>query len=51
MTRRSVASPKERPCHKDSIEAIERGRLIEACDACPADALFVIEESGQQIVP
>ena len=29
----------------------DRGRLIEACDACPVDALTVWDGSGRQIVP
>ncbi len=30
---------------------IERERLIEACSVCPVDALQVIDERGQQVVP
>jgi ferredoxin len=30
---------------------IARERLIEACDACPVDAITVLAEDGQQIVP
>ena len=30
---------------------IDRGRLIEACEVCPVDALFVLDADGKQIVP
>ena len=32
-------------------EAVERERLLRACDACPVDAITVWDEAGQQIVP
>ena len=32
-------------------ETVERERLLEACDACPVDALTVWDETGRQIVP
>jgi ferredoxin len=32
-------------------EAVERERLLRACDACPVDAITVYDESGMQIVP
>lgn len=32
-------------------EAVERERLLRACDACPVDAITVYNESGVQIVP
>jgi ferredoxin len=32
-------------------EAVERERLLRACDACPVDAITVYDESGAQIVP
>jgi ferredoxin len=32
-------------------EAVERERLVAACDACPVDALTVWDEEGRQIVP
>ncbi len=32
-------------------EAVERERLLRACDACPVDAISVYDESGRQIVP
>ena len=31
--------------------AIERERLIEACDICPVDALSVFDANGKQLVP
>jgi len=30
---------------------IERERLVEACRICPVDALIVLDEQGNQIVP
>lgn len=32
-------------------EAVERERLLAACDACPVDALTVWDETGAQLVP
>lgn len=32
-------------------EAVERERLLRACDACPVDAITVYDERGRQIVP
>jgi len=32
-------------------QAVERERLLRACDACPVDAITVYAESGVQIVP
>lgn len=32
-------------------EAVERERLVRACDACPVDAITVWDEGGKQIVP
>lgn len=32
-------------------EAVERERLVAACDACPVDALTVWDGEGRQIVP
>jgi ferredoxin len=32
-------------------EAVERERLLRACDACPVDAITVWNEQGAQIVP
>jgi ferredoxin len=31
--------------------AVERERLLRACDACPVDAITVWNETGAQIVP
>ena len=32
-------------------EAVERERLLRACDACPVDAITVYDASGRQLVP
>jgi ferredoxin len=32
-------------------DAVERERLLRACDACPVDAITVYDETGAQIVP
>ncbi len=32
-------------------EAVNRVRLLKACEVCPVDALSVWDESGAQIVP
>ncbi len=32
-------------------EQVDRERLLQACDACPVDALTVWDETGGQIVP
>lgn len=32
-------------------EAVDRERLVDACAVCPADALFVFDAEGRQIVP
>jgi ferredoxin len=32
-------------------EAVERERLIRACDACPVDAIAVWDAEGRQLVP
>ncbi|MGH7521062.1 MAG: ferredoxin [Gemmatimonadales bacterium] len=32
-------------------EAVERERLLRACDACPVDAITVWNRDGSQIVP
>ena len=32
-------------------EAVERERLLRACDACPVDAITVYDEAGVRIVP
>jgi ferredoxin len=32
-------------------EAVERERLLRACDACPVDAITVWDADGRQVVP
>lgn len=32
-------------------ELVARDQLLDACDACPVDALTVWDEAGRQIVP
>ena len=32
-------------------EAVERDRLLRACDACPVDAISVWDTDGRQLVP
>jgi ferredoxin len=32
-------------------EAVERERLLRACDACPVDAITVWDTDGTQLVP
>ncbi len=32
-------------------EAVDRERLLRACDACPVDAITVYDASGRQLVP
>ena len=32
-------------------ECVERKRLLSACDACPVDALSVVDAAGKQVVP
>lgn len=29
---------------------IERGRLIDACDVCPVDALDILDENGESLI-
>jgi len=41
----------ENICTFKSPEQVERDRLIEACEACPVDALAVFDAHGRQIVP
>jgi ferredoxin len=36
---------------KEDLAGIARDRLIDACDACPVDALTVLDEKGEQLVP
>ena len=32
-------------------EAVERARLVAACDACPVDAITAWDETGTQVAP
>jgi ferredoxin len=32
-------------------DQVDRDRLLQACDACPVDALTVFDDQGRQIVP
>jgi ferredoxin len=32
-------------------DRVDRARLLEACDACPVDAITVWGEDGRQLVP
>ena len=32
-------------------DRVDRARFIEACDACPVDAITVWDEGGRQVVP
>ncbi len=36
---------------RQDLQEPPRETVVEACDACPVDALSVIDESGRQIVP
>ncbi len=36
---------------REPAPAIDRERLLEACDVCPVDALSVHDPAGQQLVP
>jgi ferredoxin len=36
---------------KEDFSGIARDRLTDACDACPVDALTVLDEKGKQLVP
>ncbi len=35
----------------DEPGSVEPERLLEACSACPVDAIRVLDEEGRQIVP
>jgi ferredoxin len=35
----------------EADSAIDKDRLLEACRACPVDALSVFEDDGRQLVP
>ncbi|MDY7092009.1 MAG: ferredoxin [Acidobacteriota bacterium] len=32
-------------------QEVERDQIVEACQVCPVDALTVLDESGDQLVP
>ena len=34
-----------------SPEVVDRSMLLEACEACPVDAITVWDEAGRQLVP
>lgn len=36
---------------RDGGDAVERARLITACDICPVDALVVFDATGAQLIP
>lgn len=36
---------------RPAAETVERERLIRACDACPVDAIVVLDADGNQLVP
>ncbi|HET9334599.1 MAG TPA: ferredoxin [Gemmatimonadota bacterium] len=36
---------------RDGADAAEPERLVRACDACPVDALTVLDEDGRQLAP
>lgn len=35
----------------EAPERVDRERLIAACEACPVDALIVLDENDRQLVP
>jgi ferredoxin len=35
---------------RDTIDSVERERLIRACDVCPVDALSVFDGEGNQLI-
>jgi ferredoxin len=51
------AAPEGFKLDEDSVavfvqpEAVERERLLQACDACPVDAITVWDADGRQLVP
>ena len=36
---------------KEDTEEIEKDVIVEACSVCPVNALYVIDNDGNQIVP
>jgi len=51
------AAPEGFKLDEDSVavfvqpESVERERLLQACDACPVDAITVWDAEGRQLVP
>jgi len=37
--------------YAEEADGVERDTVIEACEACPVDALIVIDSAGKQLVP
>lgn len=35
----------------DTAGSVTRQRILEACEACPVDALVVLDEGGEQLLP
>jgi ferredoxin len=35
----------------NAVEEVSRALILEACRACPVDALTVLDEEGRQLVP
>lgn len=35
----------------DEAGEVDRATLLEACERCPVDALIVLDEGGEQLVP
>jgi ferredoxin len=35
----------------EGADGVSRKKLLKACEACPVDALTVLDESGEQLVP
>lgn len=36
---------------REGVAGAERERLVRACDACPVDALTLLDETGKQLAP
>lgn len=36
---------------REGGEGVERERVIHACEVCPVDALIVLDQAGEQLVP
>lgn len=35
----------------DEVDGVEPGALVEACRACPVDAITVVDPEGRQLAP